>query len=258
MSEVMERYAPSPSSVLEGAANNASPSSASTARTASKVPLYYPPSKDVAGSLVTRDAHRIWQVAPRMSDRQFRDRQRVPPSGADQAQLRKLSIEAHLSRTLHAFDVDIGEQAWEQRVVARLSLAHDNYLRPMQNKVHEQFFARYSLQAGETWETHSVYPRCLVSLKPIHKNLIRRTRFCVMKVSTVPCDLPIDNIVPDVMVFNVTLARLPEMAEVALAMFAPELEGSQREPPDDSSSPIWSTTWPVRVCNKTYQGSCAR
>ena len=69
MSEVMERYAPSPSSVIEGTANTASSSSASTERTATKVPLYYPPSKDVAGSLVTRDAHRIRQVAPRMSDR---------------------------------------------------------------------------------------------------------------------------------------------------------------------------------------------
>ena len=27
------------------------------------------------------------------------------------------------------------------------------------------------------------------------------------------------------------LSRLPEMAEVAIAMFAPELEGSQKEPP---------------------------
>ena len=58
-----------------------------------------------------------------MSDRQFRDRQRVPLSGVDLAQWRKLSIVGHLSRTLRAFDVDIVEQAWEQRVVARLALA---------------------------------------------------------------------------------------------------------------------------------------
>ena len=137
MSELLERNAPSPSSVLEYTENTASSSSASTARTATKVPPYCLPSKDVAGPLVTRDANRIWQVAPRMSDRQFRDRQRVPPPGADQAQLRKLLIVAHLSRTLRAFDVDIGEQAWEQRDVARMALAYDNYLRPMQNNLHE-------------------------------------------------------------------------------------------------------------------------
>ena len=92
MSEVMECCVPSPSSVLEGTANTTSSSSTSTAGTTTKVPPYYPPSKDVVGSLVTRDANRIWQVAPRISDRHFRDRQRVPPSTADQAQLRKLSI----------------------------------------------------------------------------------------------------------------------------------------------------------------------
>ena len=52
-----------------------------------------------------------------------------------------------------------------------------------------------------------------------------------MMDSTVPCDLPFDNLVPDVLVVTMPLSRQPEMAEVAIAMFAPELEGSQREPP---------------------------
>ena len=59
---------------------------------------------------MTRDANRIWQVAPRLDERQFRDRQRVPPSSADQAQLKKLSIVDHVSRTLRAFDADKGEK----------------------------------------------------------------------------------------------------------------------------------------------------
>ena len=103
---------------------------------------------------MTRDANRIWQVAPKLDERQFRDRQRVPPLNADQAQLKKLSIVAHVTRTLRAFDVDEGEPAWEQRVVQRLTTAHDNYLRPMMNDLHAQCSARYSLQQGETWETH--------------------------------------------------------------------------------------------------------
>ena len=43
--------------------------------------------------------------------------------------------------------------------------------------------------------------------------------------STVPCDLPLDSIIPDVLVVTLPLSRLPEMAEVAIAMFLPELEG---------------------------------
>ena len=88
--------------------------------------------------MVTRIANRIWQVAPRLNERQFRDRQKVPPTGVNQAQLRKLSIIVHLSRTLRPFNAATGEAAWEQRVVRRLTTAHDNYLRPMQNDLHEQ------------------------------------------------------------------------------------------------------------------------
>ena len=232
---MIERYAASPSSVLEGTANTASSSSASTTRSTHKVPPYYPPSADVAGSLVTRDANRMWQVAPRLSERQFRDRQRDPPSSADQAQLRKLSIVAHLSKKLRAFDIGIGEQAREQSVAARLAVAHDKYLRLKQNNLHEQFNARYSLESSKTWETHSVYHRSLESLKPIPKKLVQRTQFCVMMESTIPCDLPYGNVVPDVMVVAMSLARLPEIAEVAVALFVPALEGSQKEPPQSDS-----------------------
>ena len=178
MNEVLERDARSPSSVLEGTVGSMQSISSSVAKPAKTVPAYYPPSAKMSGIVVARDANRIWQVAPRLNDRQFRYRQRAPPSNADQAQLRMLSIVAHLSRTLRAFNVDIGEQAWEQRVIRRLTTANNNYLRPMQNNLNEQLHPRYSLQADETWETHSVYPRSLEVLKPIPKNLFQRTRYC--------------------------------------------------------------------------------
>ena len=109
-------------------------------------------------------------------------------------------------------------------------MAHDNYLRPMQNNLNEQCSARYLLQPGETWETHGQYPRCLETLK-LSKESIQRTRYCVMIDSTVPCDLPLDNIISDALVVTMPLSRLHEMAEVAIAMFSPELEGPQKEPP---------------------------
>ena len=63
MIEVLERYAPCPSAVPEGTGTTTSSRPSSTSKIASRVPVYYPPSEDVAGSLVTRDANRIWQVA---------------------------------------------------------------------------------------------------------------------------------------------------------------------------------------------------
>ena len=135
----MEWYASSPASVPESADNSAPSSSSSTTKSAKKSTAspYFPQSDNVSGSVVTRDANRIWQVAPRLSDRQFRDRQVVPPSSANQAQLRKLSIIAHLSRNLRAFDTDTGEPALEQRVVRRLTTPHDNYQHEILFRAHD-------------------------------------------------------------------------------------------------------------------------
>ena len=96
----------------------------------------------------------------------------------------------------------------------RMALAHDKFLRPMHNNLKGQIPARYALRSGETWETHSKYPRSLQALKPIPKHLVQRTRLCVMVGSTIPCDLPYDKIVPDVMVVTMPLSRLPETSEV--------------------------------------------
>ena len=120
--------------------------------------------------MVTRDANRIWQVAPKLNDRQYR-----PPTITHQAQLRKLSVIVHVTRTLRPFDADTGEAAWEQRVIRRLTTTHDNYLRPMQNNLHEQCKARFSLRPGKTLETYSQYPRSLKAMKPMSKEAIQRT-----------------------------------------------------------------------------------
>ena len=192
MKEVMQRYAQSPASMPEST-DNSVPSSSSTAKSGKKFtcPPYFPQSDNVSGSMVTRDANRIWQVSPKLNDRQYCDRQKVPPTNTHQAQLRKLSVIVYVTRTLRPFDADTGEAAWEQRVIRRFTTTDDNYLRPMQNNLHEQCKARYSLRPGETWETHSQYSRSLKAMKPMSKEAIQRTRYCVMVDSTVPCDLPL-------------------------------------------------------------------
>ena len=78
MDEVPEKFAPSPSSVHEGRASSSS-RTATTSKFVSRTPAYYPASEDVSGSLVFGDANRIWQVAPYLSEPQFKDRQRVSP-----------------------------------------------------------------------------------------------------------------------------------------------------------------------------------
>ena len=43
--------------------------------------------------------------------------------------------------------------------------------------------------------------------------------------------MPIDNVMPDVMVVTMPLARIPEVAEVVAAIFDPSVTGSLKEPP---------------------------
>ena len=71
----------------------------------------------------------------------------------------------------------------------------------------------------------------LTSLKPLLKSVLQRARYCLVVDSTCRSDLQIDNLMPDVMMMTMPLARIPEMAEMVVAIFAPELTGFLKEPP---------------------------
>ena len=103
-----------------------------------------------------------------------------------------------------------------------------SYLSPLEHDPREQYATRYVLRDRETREHHDRYARNLESVTPIHKTTIR---YCVLFDSTMPYDLPYDNVVLDVLVVTTPLGRLQEMAELVVAMFDPKLEGSSREPP---------------------------
>ena len=102
------------------------------------------------------------------------------------------------------------DQAWEQRAVERLPRTPHNYLAALQHDLSEQVPARYSLREGEIWEANARYARHLTSLKLLLKSVLQRARFCLVVESTCSCDLPIDNLMPDVMVMTMPLAQIPE------------------------------------------------
>ena len=53
---------------------------------------------------------------------------------------------------------------------------------------------------------------------------MQRARYCVIIDSTCRSDLPIDNL-------TMPLARIPEMAEMVVTIFDPNLTGSLKKPP---------------------------
>ena len=85
------------------------------------------------------------------------------------------------------------------------------------------------LEGRENMEDNARYASNPSSLKPLPKSMLQRFRYCFVMDSTFRTDLSVDNLMPDVMVVTMPLARIPEMVEMAVAIFAPELSGSLRE-----------------------------
>ena len=119
----------------------------------------------------------------------------------------------------------MSEQAWEQRAREQLPLTTNDYMAPLQHNITEQFLARYALREGETWEANARYARNLRSLKPLLKAALQRARYCMAVDSTCRSDLPIDNLMPDVLVLTMPLSRFAEVAEMVGAIYDSKLKG---------------------------------
>ena len=194
-------------------------------------PAFLPPSDDVSGTVVTGDSKRIWMAAECLYPNTCAVRRRAPPSDAEQREVSRITIAAQITRSLRARDADLSEQAWEQRAREQLPATPNNYMARLQHDLTEQFPARYMLHEGETWEANARYARNIKSMKPLLKAALQRARYCVAVDSTLKSDLPIDNLLPDVLVLTMPLSRFAEVAEMVAVMYDPNLRGSLREPP---------------------------
>ena len=87
------------------------------------------------------------------------------------------------------------------------------------------------LRKAETWEANARYARKIISIKPLLKAALQRARYCMAVDSTCKSDLPIDNLMPDVLVLTMPVSRFAEVAEMVGAMYDPNLRGSLKEPP---------------------------
>ena len=194
-------------------------------------PAFLPPSDDVSGSVVTSDSKRIWMAAERLHPNMCAVRRRAPPTEADQKEVNRITIAAQITRVLRPRDTDMSEQTWEQRAREQLPVTPNDYMAPLQHNITEQFPARYTLRDGETWEANARYARNIISMKPLFKGVLQRARYCVAVDSTCRSDLPIDNLMPDVLVLTMPLSRFAEDAEMVGVMYDPNLRGSLKEPP---------------------------
>ena len=194
-------------------------------------PAFLPPSDDVSGSVVTSESKRIWMAAERLHPNMCAVRRGAPPTEADQKEVNQITIAAQITRVLRPRDADMSEQAWEQCAREQLPVTPNDYMAPLQHNITEQFPARYTLRDGETWEANARYARNIISIKRLLKGALQRARYCVAVDSSCRSDLPIDNLMPDVLVLTMPLSRFAEVAEMVGVMYDPNLRGSLKEPP---------------------------
>ena len=161
----------------------------------------------------------------------MRYQEQDPPTETEQKVINRTTIPAQVTRSLRPRDADMSEQAWEQPAREQLPMTTNDYMAPLQHNITGQFPARYVLREGETWEANARYARNVRSLKPLLKAALQRARYCMAVDSTCRSDLPIDNLMPDVLVLTMPLSRFAEVAEMVGAIYDPNLRGSQKEPP---------------------------
>ena len=236
MREAIEQYSdadagPEVSSVASGTGSADMSLEVPEAIEEASPPAFLPPSDDVSGSVVTSDSKRIWMAAERLHPNMCAVRRRAPPTEADQKEVNRITIAAQITRVLRPRDADMSEQAREQRAREQLPVTPNDYMAPLQHNITDQFPARYTLREGGTWEANARYARNIISMKPLLKGALQRARYCVAVDSTCRSDLPIDNLMPDVLVLTMPLSRFAEVAEMVGVMYDLNLRGSLKEPP---------------------------
>ena len=202
-----------------------------TKRTFTKQPTYLSPMQNTKDSLVTKDARRIWESAVVVSPEWLFEKNMCPLSDEQHATLKKANVSVFMNRPLRADHTPTNEPQWLGKAMNMLPNVEDNYLETLNIDLRGQFEERYFLRAGETFGVNPRYARDLEAQLPMPKERLQRARYALLIDSTFLKNIPIDNVLSEVMIFTLPLSRIPEMAEVLVTMFDPEMTGTFEEPP---------------------------
>ena len=184
-----------------------------------KQPIYLHPMQNRLGSLVKKDARRTWEAAVIVSPEWLYQKNMCPPNHDEHAKMKKMNVSVFLGRPLRAAHSQASEPAWLSRAVNILPGVEDNYLDSLNIDLRNQFEDRYTLLTGETFAINSRYARDLEAQLPMPKERLQRARYVLVVDSTILKNVPIDNVLSDLMVMTIPLSRITEMAEMVVAMF---------------------------------------
>ena len=188
-------------------------------KTFTRQPIYLNPMQNGLRSLVTKDARRAWEAAVIVSPEWLYKKNMCPPNDNEHAPMKKMNV-------------SVGQWLTSlSRAVNVLPGVENNYLDSLNIDLRNQFEDRYKLLTGETFAINSSYAKGLEAQLPMPKEMLRRARYKLIIDATFLKNVPIDNVLSDVIVMTIPLSRIPEMAEVVVTMFDPEVTGTYRKPP---------------------------
>ena len=125
-----------------------------TKRTFTNQPTHLSPMQNTKGSLVTKDARRIWESAVIVSPEWLFEKNMCLPIDEQHATLKKPNVSVFMTRPLRADHTPTNEPPWLGKAMNVLPNVEDNYLDALNIDHHGQFKERYFLRAGERFEVN--------------------------------------------------------------------------------------------------------
>ena len=177
--------------------------------------------------VTARDALRLQREIPNMPDEKEPPRQKFASANSKgdqttQQTIEKANIGVVYNRPVKppVFTNDGGVPPWFERLRIELQNSNSTYMQPLQT-TNERLARKRPGRFGENHLQSKNYARNPITLLPMGKDLLQKTRIALFVDSTIKSSYNSNNTLMDVRLMNMPCTTLNEMAEVTDKIFTP-------------------------------------
>ena len=177
--------------------------------------------------ITARDALRLQREIPNMPDEENPPRQKFTSANSrgdqtTQRTIEKANIGVVYNRPVKPpiFANDGGVPPWFERLRRELQNSNSTYLQPLQ-ATNDRLARQRRGRFGENHLQSKNYARNPITLLPMAKDLLQKTRIALFVDSTIKSSYNSNNTLMDVRLMNMPCTTLNEMAEVTDKIFTP-------------------------------------
>ena len=189
--------------------------------------------------ITARDAVRLQREVPNASDEENPTRQKIESATSEEDQTTQRTIEMANIGVLNTrpvkqpiFTTD-GTPPWFERLRRELQIDNSSYLQLLQ-PTNERLIRQRTGRFAENQLQTKNYARDPITLLPMGKDLLQKTRIALFVDSIIKSSYNANNTLIDVRLMNMPCTSLDEMAEVTDKIFTPAAAETIPLPPDPS------------------------